>query len=40
MQDKSAVGDGVTLRVAASFNPAVNRTSREKPRESGYLERS
>ena len=26
MQDKSAVGGGVTLRVAASFNPAVQGT--------------
>ena len=28
MQDKSAAGSGFTLRVAASFNPAVNATVR------------
>jgi len=32
MQDKSAVSDGFTLRVAASFNISFEGTSREKPR--------
>ena len=30
MQDKSAAGGGFTLRVAASFNLAVNRTLRDE----------
>ena len=32
MQDKSAAGSGFTLRVAASFNPAVNATVRGNSR--------